>query len=69
MWLLISSFIIDLLAENGHGMSIEDVEKFKKFKQQFIEGFVDDNSIYTNLKYGNINLESNLGKIVKYYWR
>jgi hypothetical protein len=62
IWLLTSSFIMDLLQENGHGMSMEDVEYFKKIRQQFIEGFVDDNSIFTNLKFGIINLEELLLK-------
>jgi hypothetical protein len=56
IWLLISSFIMDLLEQYANGMELHDIEKRSKIIQRWIDGFVDDNSIFTNLPFGNNNL-------------
>jgi hypothetical protein len=55
IWLLISSFIMDLLQNKAHGMTMEDILSSDTLRQ-FIEGFVDDMSIFTNLDYKNQNI-------------
>jgi hypothetical protein len=56
IWLLISSFIMDLLEQNANGMELHDIDSRVKIIQKWIDGFVDDNSIFTNLSFGNSNL-------------
>jgi hypothetical protein len=56
IWLLISSFIMDLLQENATGMTMYDVHKATAKFRKCVEGFVDDNSIFTNNGYYNDNL-------------
>lgn len=47
LWLLISSILMDCLANLGGGMSIKDVNN--KSIRQWIDGFVDDTSLFVNL--------------------
>jgi hypothetical protein len=61
IWLLISSFIMDLLQENANGMTMCDILKHKITKK-WIEGFVDDNSNFTNNNYYDENLINLLKK-------
>jgi hypothetical protein len=58
IWLFISSFLMDLLQENANGMHMHYVkmDRFDKLLSEWIEGFVDDTSIFTNLEFGNNNL-------------
>jgi hypothetical protein len=56
IWLLISSFLMDLLEKISNGMEMEDILDHIKNTRQIIEGFVDDNTLFTNLKYGRTNL-------------
>jgi hypothetical protein len=63
IWLMICSFIMDILKQNANGMVMEGVEKEIVFAIiHWIKGFVDDTSIFTNLKYGDNNLEELLLK-------
>jgi Reverse transcriptase (RNA-dependent DNA polymerase) len=48
IWLLISSFIMDALQQNATGMTIEDILKTSTAVVEWINGFVDDTSIFTN---------------------
>ena len=53
LWLLISSILMDCLSELGGGMTINDVNSQKSI-MQWIDGFVDDTSLFVNLlKTGN----------------
>jgi hypothetical protein len=56
IWLLIRSFIMDLLEQNANGMELHDIDKRAALIRKWIDGFVDDNSIFTNLTFGNTNL-------------
>jgi hypothetical protein len=47
LWLLISSILMDCLAELGTGMTMADVTTLQTI-QQWIEGFVDDTSLFAN---------------------
>jgi Reverse transcriptase (RNA-dependent DNA polymerase) len=62
IWLLISSFIMDLLELSANGMSIEDIKPQLQLIKQWIDGFVDDTSIFTNLEFGNENIMELLRK-------
>lgn len=59
LWLLISSILMDCLTSAAIGLSIQDVNKLTIIKQ-WIEGFVDDTSLFTSLE----PHESNLCKLV-----
>jgi hypothetical protein len=48
IWLLISSILVDCLSELGRGMTMIDVNKTNSI-QQWIDGFVDDTSLFTNI--------------------
>jgi ribonuclease HI len=48
VWLFISSFIMMILEKQGNGMEMHDILKDKGFITHFIEGFVDDTSLFTN---------------------
>jgi hypothetical protein len=47
IWLLISSILMDCLAELGGGVVMKDVTP--TMIQQWIDGFVDDTSLFSNL--------------------
>jgi hypothetical protein len=47
LWLLISSILMECLSEHGHGMKLMNVHN-QDTVHQFIDGFVDDTSIFTN---------------------
>jgi hypothetical protein len=51
IWLFISSFIMDCLQEQGNGMCMYNISKTTQSVMSWIEGFVDDTSIFTNLEY------------------
>jgi hypothetical protein len=65
MWLLISSFLMDLPEQISNGMEIEDILEHMESIRQIIEGFVDDNSLFTNLKFGDNNLQELIKKAQK----
>jgi hypothetical protein len=48
IWLLTSSILMDCLSGMGSGMTMMDVDK-KNSIQQWINGFVDDTSLFTNI--------------------
>jgi hypothetical protein len=48
IWLLISSILMDCLASLGGGMTMNDVHTDNSI-QQWIDGFVDDTSLFTNI--------------------
>jgi hypothetical protein len=48
IWLLISSILMDCLSELGGGMTMLDVHNNNSLKQ-WIDGFVDDTSLFTNI--------------------
>jgi hypothetical protein len=52
IWLLISSILMDCLSELGNGLTMQDV-KGTEFSldslRQWIDGFVDDTSLFTNI--------------------
>jgi hypothetical protein len=48
IWLLICSLLIDCLSELGGGMKMTDVCSNNTL-QQWIDGFVDDTSLFTNI--------------------
>jgi hypothetical protein len=48
LWLLISSILMECLEIEGNGLKIQDVNTHTVMKQ-WIEGFVDDTSLFTNL--------------------
>ena len=54
IWLMISSILMNILQKHSFGMTMNDVQKFKKEIKQIIEGFVDDTSIFTNGEEDNI---------------
>jgi Reverse transcriptase (RNA-dependent DNA polymerase) len=58
IWLFISSFLMMILEKEAHGMHIYDILKDKKEIVTFIEGFVDDTSIFSNNKFNNTDLIS-----------
>jgi hypothetical protein len=51
IWLLISSFIMDALQQKATGMTMEDVIKTSVSVIEWINGLVDDTSIFTNNRY------------------
>jgi Reverse transcriptase (RNA-dependent DNA polymerase) len=55
IWLMISSFLMEILESKANGMTIQSIMG-QKHIVQWIEGFVDDTSIFTNtsLKSNNI---------------
>jgi Reverse transcriptase (RNA-dependent DNA polymerase) len=56
IWLLISSFIMDALERQANGMTMEDITITADTVIEWINGFVDDTSIFTNNNYENQNL-------------
>jgi hypothetical protein len=50
LWLLISSLLMDLLERKSKGMTMIDVNNKFEIKK-WIEGFVDDTSIFTNIDF------------------
>jgi hypothetical protein len=56
IWLLISSFLMDLLEKKANGMRMYDIGNEEEDLIQYIEGFVDDTSLFTNLQYGQKDL-------------
>jgi hypothetical protein len=48
IWLLISSILMDCLSAMGGGMTMTDVQSENSI-QQWIDGFVDDTSLFTNI--------------------
>jgi hypothetical protein len=62
IWILISSFLMDLLQDNATGMTMDDVEKTTNQIRQWIEGFVDDTSLFTNLIFGENNIKKSKDK-------
>jgi Reverse transcriptase (RNA-dependent DNA polymerase) len=50
IWLLISSLLMDILQTKAKGMEIIDINN-KTLLKQYIEGFVDDTSIFTNIEF------------------
>jgi hypothetical protein len=65
IWLLISSFIMDILQDNASGMQMVDIQKKYEMVIHWIEGFVDDNSIFTNLEFGCEDLRQLIQKATK----
>jgi hypothetical protein len=49
IWLLVSSFIMDILQDHATGMNMVDIQTKYLPIIHWIEGFVDNNSIFTNL--------------------
>jgi hypothetical protein len=47
---------MDLLSKNAHGIKMYDITHSTKYIQQWIEGFVEDTSIFKNLEYGDENI-------------
>jgi hypothetical protein len=56
LWLMSSSFMMDIMEKYGNGMSIEDVTATSEEIRQFMEGFVDDVSNYANNNFHDDNL-------------
>jgi hypothetical protein len=50
LWLLISSLLMDLLEQRANGMTMIDVADETVIKR-YIEGFVDDTSLFINIKF------------------
>jgi ribonuclease HI len=48
---------MNILQKYGNGMKIHDLDKEDKILMQWIEGFVDDTSNFTNLDYEDTNLQ------------
>jgi hypothetical protein len=48
LWLIISSILMDCLAQLGQGMTMQEILGDRTL-QQWIDGFVDDTSLFTNL--------------------
>lgn len=48
LWLLISSLLIDCLEDLGGGMTMRDINNVS-FIKQWLDGYVDDTSLFTNL--------------------
>jgi Reverse transcriptase (RNA-dependent DNA polymerase) len=50
LWLIISSMLMDILQKNANGMTIVDLNN-KEIVKQWIEGFVDDTSLFSNIEF------------------
>jgi hypothetical protein len=48
LWLKISSILMECLETEGFGMTMEDIEQVKLI-HQWIKGFIDDTSLFTNM--------------------
>jgi hypothetical protein len=57
IWLLISSFIMTLLQKMASGMTIEGISPEDKEIIQWIEGFVDNTSIFTNTDFEETDIK------------
>jgi hypothetical protein len=66
IWLFISSFIMDCLQSEANGMTMTDIINTTTKVMSWIEGFVDDTSIFTNLDYNNNNLRTLKEKLSEY---
>jgi hypothetical protein len=53
IWLLLSSFLMTLLQKQANGMTMRDVDDTEAILIQWIEGFVDDTSIFTNSEFSD----------------
>ena len=53
LWLFISSIIMDCFEDIAHGMEMTNMDTTERLKQ-WIDGFVDDTSIFTSLKGKNL---------------
>lgn len=49
LWLIISSILMDCLEKGASGMTMTDITRLQTIRQ-WIEGFVDDTSLFTNLE-------------------
>jgi Reverse transcriptase (RNA-dependent DNA polymerase) len=58
IWLFISSFIMDCLQKEANGMNMRDMVNISNDVMSWIEGFVDDTSIFTNIDYYNSDLKT-----------
>jgi hypothetical protein len=56
LWLMSSSFMMEIMEKYGHGMYIDDVIETSEEIRQFMEGFVDDVSNYAINNYYDDNL-------------
>jgi hypothetical protein len=70
IWLLISSILMDCLSKLGNGLAMKDVMETKfsmESLRQWIDGFVDDTSLFTNiaLSLGNTNDIVELTRILR----
>jgi hypothetical protein len=65
IWLLVSSFIMDILQDHATGMSMVDIQTKYLPIIHWIEGFVDDNSIFTNFEFGCLDLDKLITKAAK----
>jgi hypothetical protein len=65
IWLLVSSFIMDILQDHATGMNMVDIQTKYAPIIHWIEGFVDDNSIFTNLEFGCEDLNKLIKKATK----
>ena len=66
IWLMISSILMDCLAEIGGDMTMTDMID-EKIIQQWIDGFVDDTSLFSNINPGTVDdTISNLQKKLKH---
>jgi hypothetical protein len=57
IWLLISSFLMKILSTKANGMTLYDPIGIEDDLIKYIEGFVDDTSLFTNLEYNNDDLK------------
>jgi hypothetical protein len=47
IWLLVSSILMEILQQSAKGMSMQGIEESTRKIVQWIEGYVDDTSIFT----------------------
>jgi hypothetical protein len=69
LWLMISSFLMEILSKNANGMKMVDIMNSTSITQ-WIEGFVDDMSIFSNTRF-NSDTINELKEKLKYdgrYW-
>jgi hypothetical protein len=64
IWLLISSILMECLSETGGGMTMINVNT-KSSIRQWIDGFVDDTSIFTNILHNKMDDTLNFKIIVQ----
>jgi hypothetical protein len=61
LWLLISSILMDCISDLGGGMTMNDVVS-SNIIQQWIDGFVDDTSLFVNLK-GDVDKKNDINAL------